>query len=77
VKRRRVYMMGDGIQMKKLFASEVQEELDKATFFSAEVFTAEDFAGLPAPIERYFRHLGYVGQRKTSTVKIIYDEVAF
>ena len=71
-----ILLMGDGVQMKRLFASEVQEELDKATFF-AGVFTDEDFASLPAPIERYFRHLGYVGQRKTSTVKIIYDEAAF
>ncbi len=68
--------MGDEGSMKKLFASEVQQELDKTTF-STEVFTEEDFASLPAPIERYFRHLGFVDQPKMSNAKIIFNEVAF
>lgn len=71
-----IQLMGDGSQMKKLFASEVQEELKK-TRFSEEVFTEADFATLPAALERYFLHLGFVGQPKMSTAKIIYDEAAF
>lgn len=62
--------------MKKLFASEVQEELKKTTF-STEVFTEEDFATLPAALERYFLHLGFVGQPKMSTARIIFEDVDF
>lgn len=67
---------GDGIEMRKLFASEVQEELSK-TKFASEVFTEEDVAGLPEPIQRYFRYSGFIGQPKMSTARIVFDDAAF
>lgn len=67
---------GGGTQMKKLFASEVQEELKKTTF-STEVFTEEDFATLPAALERYFLHVGFVDQLKISNARIVFEEVDF
>lgn len=71
-----IQVTGDGAQMKKIFASEVQQELDK-TMLSAEVFEEEDFLLLPKPIQRYFRHNGFLGQTKMSTARIIFDEADF
>lgn len=73
-----IQVMGDGVQMKETFAAEVQDELGKPRFFpSAEVFTNEDFANLPEPMQRYFHHLGFLGQPKMSSARIVFNEVAF
>lgn len=62
--------------MKRLYASEVQEELDKTTF-SGEIFTEADFSTLPAPMGRYFRHLGFVGCPKMSMARIVCTDASF
>lgn len=71
-----IKMMQDVVAMRKLFALEVQEELSK-TRFSNEVFTEEDLAGLPEPVQRYFRYSGFIGRPKMSTARIVFDDVAF
>ncbi|NMB00382.1 MAG: hypothetical protein GX971_02500 [Firmicutes bacterium] len=71
-----VQVMGAGVQMKKIFAAEVREELEKTRIISG-FFTEEDFAVLPGPMQRYYRHLTLVNQPKMSNARIIFNEVTF
>ena len=42
-----------------------------------EVFTEEDFCGLPAAIQKYIQDCGYIGAPKMSYLKMYYHDVAF
>lgn len=42
-----------------------------------DVFQEEDIAGLPEPVQRYFRSCGYLGKPKMAYIKIFYQDVAF
>lgn len=42
-----------------------------------DVFREEDIAGLPLPVQRYFRYCGYIGKPKMSYIKIYYQDVDF
>lgn len=42
-----------------------------------EQFTKEDFAHLPAAIQRYMENCGYIGTQKMSSLKMEYHNVAF
>jgi len=42
-----------------------------------ELFTEEDIANLPAPVQRYFRHCGYVGAPKMAYLRASLRDVAF
>jgi hypothetical protein len=42
-----------------------------------DMFTEEEIAGLPAPVQRYFRYCGYIGTQKMSYIKIVYQDVDF
>lgn len=42
-----------------------------------DVFSKEDIARLPAPVQRYFRYCGYIGAQKMSYIKIEYQDVDF
>ena len=44
---------------------------------SDSVFAEEDIAGLPAPVQRYFRYCGYIGTPKMSYIRIDYQDVDF
>jgi hypothetical protein len=49
-----------------------------AKAYNAEgVFREEDIAGLPAPVQKYFRHCGYIGTLKMSYITITYHDVDF
>jgi hypothetical protein len=41
------------------------------------VFREEDIAGLPVPVQKYFRYCGYIGTSKMSYITIIYHNVDF
>ncbi|MCE5197063.1 MAG: hypothetical protein LLG09_08065 [Negativicutes bacterium] len=41
------------------------------------IFQEEDIAGLPAPVQTYFRYCGYIGTPKMSYIKIYYQDVDF
>ncbi|MEN6463117.1 MAG: DUF6544 family protein [Syntrophomonas sp.] len=41
------------------------------------MFTEEDIAGLPVPVQNYFRYCGYIGTPKMSYIKIVYEDVDF
>ncbi len=42
-----------------------------------QVFTTEDIAGLPEPLQRYFEYCGYMGKPKMANVKILHNDVDF
>lgn len=42
-----------------------------------DVFTMEDIAGLPAPVQKYFINCGYIGTPKMSYMKASYKNVNF
>lgn len=42
-----------------------------------EVFTREDIAGLPSPVQKYFEYCGFIGKPKMSDVRIYYNDVDF
>ena len=42
-----------------------------------DVFMEKDIAGLPAPVQRYFKYCGYIGTQKMSYIKIDYQDVDF
>jgi len=71
-----ILLLGENTQMKKMFLSEVQTELDKSAT-SHELFKEEDIAALPAPVQRYFRYSGYIGKEKMANVKFVWDDVNF
>jgi len=41
------------------------------------VFKEEDIAGLPGPVQEYFRYCGYIGKPKMSYITIVYEDVDF
>lgn len=44
---------------------------------SGHVFTMEDIAGLPAPLQKYFENCGYIGKPKMLNIKISHNDVDF
>ncbi|MTI58565.1 MAG: hypothetical protein FH762_00995 [Firmicutes bacterium] len=62
--------------MKKLYSSEVKSELEK-TVLNNQPFTKADIVSLPAPVQRYFRYCGYIGKKKMSNAKIVFEDVDF
>lgn len=69
-------MKGDYLFMKKIYSSEVKSELEK-TVLNNQPFTKDDIVSLPAPVQRYFRYCGYIGKKKMSNAKIVFEDVDF
>lgn len=44
---------------------------------SSPVFTREDIAGIPDPLQNYFENCGYIGRPKMSAIKITHNDVDF
>lgn len=65
-----------GSKTKKEFDVMVND-LTAKTDHLAGVFSEEDIAGLPAPVQRYFRYCGYIGTPKMSYATIDYQDVDF
>lgn len=42
-----------------------------------EVFTEDDLENLPLPVQKYFRHCGYLGKPKMSYMKVSFQDVDF
>ncbi|MDD4237485.1 MAG: hypothetical protein PHT62_02840 [Desulfotomaculaceae bacterium] len=42
-----------------------------------QVFTKEDIAALPQPLQRYFENCGFIGKPKMSNMKILHNDVDF
>lgn len=69
-------LQGENTIMKKMYMTEVQNELDKSTF-SHEIFRKEELSNLPAPVQRYFKYCGYIGKEKMANAEIVWDDVNF
>lgn len=52
-------------------------DLTASTNHPESVFAEEDIAGLPAPVQKYFRYCGYIGTLKMSYIRIDYQDVDF
>lgn len=42
-----------------------------------ELFTEHDIAGLPTPLQKYFRYCGYIGKKKMNYLKATFKDVVF
>ena len=65
-----------GSKTKTEFDTAVTKLITKADH-QKDVFTEKDIAGLPEPVQRYFRYCGYIGTRKMSYITIEYKNVDF
>ena len=57
--------------------SEIIGGLLTETPSESSIFTEEDIVDLPLPVQKYFRHCGYIGTPKMSYMKAIYQDVDF
>jgi hypothetical protein len=62
-------------RLKKLFLSEVKEEIGKHPADTQDIITEEDIAPLPLPVQNYIRNCGYVGKKKMTNARIIWKDV--
>jgi hypothetical protein len=69
-------VIGEDTSMKKVFLSEVNNELGNSKV-SSDVFKEEDISKLPEPVQRYFRYCGYIGKEKMSNARFVWDDVNF
>lgn len=64
--------------MKQEFEGDVETLLQEDRLPSeGELFTEEDFAQMPLPIQRYIAHCGYIGTPKMSCLHMEYRDVDF
>ncbi|AQS59190.1 DUF6544 family protein [Desulforamulus ferrireducens] len=63
--------------MKNLYLAEVKRELARQPISQGEVITEKDLAPLPEPVQRFFRHCGYLGQCRMNQAEIVWQEVKF
>jgi hypothetical protein len=64
-------------QIKKIFLSEVKEEIGKYPAGTQNVISENDIALLPLPVQNYIRSCGYVGRNKMTNARIIWKDVLF
>lgn len=57
--------------------NEMAGNLTAKTDHAEGIFREEDIAGLPIPVQRYFRYCGYLGTPKMSYSKVVYTDVDF
>jgi hypothetical protein len=57
--------------------SETIRNLTLKTAQASGIFTEEDIAGLPIPVQNYFRYCGYIGTPKMSYSRLEYKDVDF
>jgi len=61
--------------LEKTYRAEVSEEIQKwGGKFEPEVFTEEDLAELPPPVQKYFRRCGYIGKEKMINAEVVWSE---
>ncbi|MDD4297381.1 MAG: hypothetical protein PHC69_10585 [Ruminiclostridium sp.] len=59
------------------FEKLIKFQMTKTTTNQDKVFTNEDIAELPLPVQKYFQYCGYIGTPKMQTMKAIYKDVKF
>lgn len=60
--------------MKNLYLSEVRKELTKYSSYETDIITEKDIASLPEPVQKYFRHCGYLGKEKMINTEVKWEE---
>lgn len=63
------------ISLKKRFYNETRKQIADHQSPDNDKITESDIAGLPAPVQRYFRVCGYVGQEKMNNAFITWKDV--
>ena len=61
--------------MKNLYLSEVRKELTKYSNSKKDVITDRDMVHLPEPVQKYFRHCGYLGKEKMINAEVEWKDV--
>ena len=56
--------------LERLFRQEVQDELAKHPAAPSGVLTGEELAGLPEPVQRYFRASGFLGRPRVVNLRL-------
>ncbi len=57
--------------------NDMTENLIEKTNHENGIFLEEDIAGLPVPVQKYFRYCDYIGTPKMSYAKVVYNDVNF
>jgi hypothetical protein len=57
--------------------NEMAKTISAKAYNAEGVFREEDIAGLPAPVQKYYRYCGYIGTAKMSYITITYYDVDF
>ena len=47
------------------------------TDLTEDAFRQEDIAGLPVPVQKYFKHCGYIGEPRMQVMKAVFKDVKF
>ena len=63
--------------LKKLFLSEINDEITKYHSYPSAVFTEEDIKPLPLPVRNCIRNSGFIGKKKMANARIIWKDVFF
>lgn len=63
--------------LKSQFKSDVKNLLSEYEMNENDYFTEKDIENLPAPVQKYFRHCGFIGTRKMSCMSAVYNNVDF
>lgn len=63
--------------IKSEFQRAVTDNAGRLNIQTDEVFTEEDISGLPEPVQRYFRHCGFIGTPKMSYMTATYKNADF
>ena len=61
--------------MKGLYLSEVKKELAKYSNYANDIITENHIASLPEPVQKYFRHCGYLGKEKMINAEFEWNDV--
>jgi hypothetical protein len=63
--------------LKNLYLAGVQKEVTKYASVQPAVITEAAIAHLPAPVQRFFRHCGYIGRQQAAYAFIEWQDVYF
>lgn len=63
--------------LKNNFNNDVNALISEYSVNLNEYFTENDIKNLPAPVQKYFRHCGFIGKKKMSYMSAVYKDVDF
>ena len=63
--------------LKNLYLSEVKRDIRNLADYPKSKITEEDILTLPKPVQRYFRHCGFIGKEKMINAKTEWKDIDF